>query len=167
MATALAGALLGIQPFDQPDVAAAKAATAKVLGGDAPGIGTTPVADLLDQVRPGDYLAIQAFVDPGSPVVAELDRVRLALRDRLRVATTVGLGPRFLHSTGQLHKGGPGTGVFVQVVGDDPEDVPIPDAGYGFSTLKHAQADGDLVALADRGRRAGRVRRDELSEVAQ
>jgi glucose-6-phosphate isomerase len=166
MATALAGALLGIQPFDQPDVAAAKAATAKVLGGDAPGIGTTPLADLLDQVRPGDYLAIQAFVDPGSPVVAQLDRARLALRDRLRVATTVGLGPRFLHSTGQLHKGGPGTGVFVQVVGDDPEDVPIPDAGYGFSTLKHAQADGDLLALADRGRRAGRVGMDELSEVA-
>ncbi|HET8618527.1 MAG TPA: hypothetical protein VFM27_06190, partial [Acidimicrobiales bacterium] len=110
--------------------------------------------------------ALQAFVDPGSPVVAELDRVRLGLRDRLRVATTVGLGPRFLHSTGQLHKGGPGTGVFVQVVGDDPEDVPIPDAGYGFSTLKHAQADGDLVALADRGRRAGRVRMDELPEVA-
>jgi transaldolase / glucose-6-phosphate isomerase len=166
LATALAGALLGIQPFDQPDVAAAKEATARVLGGDAPAVEATPLADMLDQVRPGDYLAIQAFVDPGSPVVADLDRVRVALRDRLRVATTVGLGPRFLHSTGQLHKGGPDTGVFVQVVGDDPDDVPIPGAGYGFSTLKHAQADGDLLVLGDRKRRAGRVRLDELVEVA-
>ena len=132
----LARALLGIQPFDQPDVAAAKAAHRQVLGGDAPGIGTTPLAGLLDQVRPGDYLAIQAFVDPGSPVVAGSTALRLALRDRLRVATTVGLGPRFLHSTGQLHKAGPGTGVFVQVVGDDPEDVPIP----GGVRLLHAQA---------------------------
>ncbi len=99
-------------------------------------------------------------------MVADLDRARVALRDRLRVATTVGLGPRFLHSTGQLHKGGPDTGVFVQVVGDDPDDVPIPGAGYGFSTLKHAQADGDLLVLGDRKRRAGRVRLDELVEVA-
>jgi hypothetical protein len=90
----------------------------------------------------------------------------VALRDRLRVATTVGLGPRFLHSTGQLHKGGPASGVFVQVVGDDPDDVPIPDADYGFSTLKHAQADGDLTTLRDRKRRAGRVRLAELLEVA-
>jgi hypothetical protein len=90
----------------------------------------------------------------------------VALRDRLRVATTVGLGPRFLHSTGQLHKGGPDTGVFVQVVGDDPDDVAIPGAPYGFSTLKHAQADGDLLTLRDRKRRAGRVRLAELLEVA-
>ena len=82
------------------------------------------------------------------------------------VATTVGLGPRFLHSTGQLHKGGPATGVFVQVVGDDPDDVPIPGAAYGFSTLKHAQADGDLVTLLERGRRAGGVKLSELVEVA-
>jgi hypothetical protein len=166
LATALAGALLGIQPFDQPDVAAAKAATAKLLGGDAPDVATTPLADLLEQVEPGDYLAIQAFVDPGSAVVEGLERSRVALRDRFRVATTFGLGPRFLHSTGQLHKGGPNTGVFVQVVGDDPEDVPIPDAGYTFSRLEHAQADGDLLTLTDRKRRAGRVRLDDVLEVA-
>jgi transaldolase / glucose-6-phosphate isomerase len=166
LATALAGALLGIQPFDQPDVAAAKAATAKVLGGDAPEMGSTPLADLLGQVEPGDYLAIQAFVDPGSPVVDGLERARVALRDRMRVATTLGLGPRFLHSTGQLHKGGPDTGVFVQVVGEGPEDVPIPGAGYTFSRLEHAQADGDLLTLVDRRRRAGRVRLDEVLEVA-
>jgi transaldolase / glucose-6-phosphate isomerase len=165
LATALVGALLGIQPFDQPDVAAAKAATAKVLEEGPPAIDPTPLPDLLDQVQPGDYLAVQAFVDPGSPLVADLERVRVVLRDRLRVATTLGLGPRFLHSTGQLHKGGPNTGVFVQVVGDDPGDVAIPGAPYGFSGLKHAQADGDLLTLTDRKRRAGRVRLDEILEV--
>ena len=166
LATALVGALLGIQPFDQPDVAAAKAATAKVLGGGPPPIEVTPLDELLAQVGSGDYLAIQAFVDPGAPEVAAIERARVALRDRLRVATTVGLGPRFLHSTGQLHKGGPATGVFVQVVGDHADDVPIPGAGYGFSTLERAQADGDLVTLLDRGRRAGRVALSELVEVA-
>ena len=165
LATALVGALLGIQPFDQPDVAAAKAATAKVLADGPPTIEPTPLADLLDQVRPGDYLAIQAFVDPGSPAVPAVEAARVALRDRLGVATTVGLGPRFLHSTGQLHKGGPDTGVFVQVVGDDPGDVAIPGADYGFRTLIQAQADGDLLTLHDRKRRAGRVRLDELTEV--
>src|SRR5690606_9248224 len=98
---------------------AAKAATAKVLAEGRPEVPVTPLDDLLGQVRPGDYVAIQAFVDPGSEVVDRLEAARVALRDRLRVATTLGLGPRFLHSTGQLHKGGPNTGVFVQVVGDD------------------------------------------------
>jgi hypothetical protein len=165
MATALAGALLGIQPFDQPDVESAKAATRGLLAGDTPDMALTPLPELIGAVQPGDYLAIQAFVDPGSPVVEAIEQARVALRDRLGVATTVGLGPRFLHSTGQLHKGGPDSGVFVQVVGDDPQDVPIPDAGYGFSMLKHAQADGDLLTLVDRKRRAGRVRLDELVEA--
>ncbi|HET9609352.1 MAG TPA: hypothetical protein VFP06_07070, partial [Acidimicrobiales bacterium] len=105
------------------------------------------------------------FVDPGDPVVGRIERARVALRDRLRVATTVGLGPRFLHSTGQLHKGGPATGVFVQVVGEADEDVPIPGAPYGFAALERAQADGDLLTLRDRKRRAGRVTLDELLEV--
>jgi glucose-6-phosphate isomerase len=168
MATALAGALLGIQPFDQPDVAAAKAATARVLDEGPPAVEETPLDDLLGHVGPGDYLAIQAFVDPGSPVVDEIERARVALRDRLRAATTVGLGPRFLHSTGQLHKGGPNTGVFVQVVADhaDDDDVAIPAAPYGFSTLERAQADGDLLTLHDRNRRAGRVRLADLVEVS-
>jgi hypothetical protein len=78
------------------------------------------------------------------------------------VATTVGIGPRFLHSTGQLHKGGPPTGVFLQVLGDDPDDLAIPGRDLGFATLKQAQAAGDLQALQDRGLRAGRVRRDDL-----
>jgi transaldolase/glucose-6-phosphate isomerase len=175
LATALAGALLGINPFDQPDVAAAKAATGRVLAEGRPDLPLTPVADMLDQVGPADYLAIQAFVDPGpsgrgsgkhaSPVVGGIENARVALRDRLGVATTVGLGPRFLHSTGQLHKGGPDRGVFVQVVGDDGVDVPIPGEDYGFAALEHAQADGDLLTLHERKRRAGRVRIDELLGV--
>jgi transaldolase/glucose-6-phosphate isomerase len=172
VATALAGALLGIQPFDQPDVAAAKAATAEVLETGPPDIAPTPVGDLLDQVRPGDYIAVQAFVDPGSEVVDDLERARTALRDRFGVATTFGLGPRFLHSTGQLHKGGPDTGVFVQVVADHGAaggegDVAIPGQPYGFATLERAQADGDLVTLHERGRRAGRVRVSDLLEVTR
>ena len=100
-------------------------------------------------------------------MVDEIERARAVLRDRLRVATTVGLGPRFLHSTGQLHKGGPNTGVFVQVVGDHgDEDVAIPGAPYGFAALERAQADGDLLTLHDRKRRAGRVALTELVEVS-
>lgn len=166
-ATALCGAALGINPFDQPDVAAAKAATQAVLdAGAVPDEAATPVADLLDQVRPGDYVALQAYVDPASPVVARLEAARGAIRDRLRVATTVGLGPRFLHSTGQFHKGGPPTGVFLQVVGDDPEDVAIPGAPYGFARLKQAQAAGDLTTLRQRGLRAGRIDVEDLARWA-
>ncbi|HEX8804293.1 MAG TPA: hypothetical protein VF743_08865, partial [Acidimicrobiales bacterium] len=165
LATALAGALLGIQPFDQPDVAAAKAATARVLEEGRPDLPTVPLADLLDRLEAGDHLAIQAFVDPGDPVVERIEAARVALRDRFRVATTVGLGPRFLHSTGQLHKGGPPNGVFVQVLQEHEVDVPIPEEPYGFRELEAAQADGDLVTLHERERRAGRVAIDEL--VAQ
>ncbi len=165
-AVALSGAVLGINPFDQPDVASAKEATGRVLSEGLPALPTTPVAELLDQAGPGDYLALQAFVDPGDAgLLAGLEAARVRLRDRLRVATTLGVGPRFLHSTGQLHKGGPPTGVFVQVLGDDATDVPVPGAPYGFSTLKAAQAAGDLVALQERGLRAGRVRIDELLEA--
>jgi glucose-6-phosphate isomerase len=168
-ATALCGALLGIHPFDQPDVAAAKAATNEVLAEVAKG-GTveepTVALDyLLDRVQPGDYLAIQAFIDPGSPAVEGIEAARLALRDRMRIATTFGLGPRFLHSTGQLHKGGPNSGVFVQVVGEPAIDVPIPGRSYGFATLEAAQAAGDLRTLRARDRRAGRVRLEELLDV--
>jgi Phosphoglucose isomerase len=164
LATALAGALLGIHPFDQPDVAAAKAATNRVLAEGRPDLPLTPLPELLGEAGAGDYLAIQAFVDPDGPVVDGIEATRVALRDRLRVATTVGLGPRFLHSTGQLHKGGPNRGVFVQVLGDAAVDVPIPGEGYGFAALERAQADGDLLTLHERKRRAGRVRIDELLE---
>ena len=162
LATALAGVVLGINPFDQPNVAEAKEATGRVLAEGLPDVAEQPLGKLLAGSQPGDYLAIQAYVDPGSDVVDRLQRARVALRDRLRVATTLGVGPRFLHSTGQLHKGGPPTGVFVQVVGDDPHDVAIPGRDFGFSMLKQAQAAGDLAALEAKGLRAGRVALDEL-----
>jgi len=162
-ATALCGAALGINPFDQPDVAAAKAATQAVLdAGELPPVPTEAAASVLAGVEAGDYVSIQAYVDPGGGAADDLERVRLEIRDRLRVATTVGLGPRFLHSTGQLHKGGRPNGVFVQVVGEDPHDVAIPQSPFGFATLKQAQAAGDLATLRDRGLRAARVSLDDL-----
>jgi transaldolase/glucose-6-phosphate isomerase len=164
VAVALAGVVLGINPFDQPDVAAAKAATNRVLAEGLPDIAPATTAELLGQVRPGDYVAIQLFGDPRDPQLHLMDDARRAIRDRHRVATTIGIGPRFLHSTGQLHKGGPPTGVFVQMVGDDPVDVAIPGRPYGFSTLKQAQAAGDLLALQERGLRAGRVTIHEFLE---
>jgi hypothetical protein len=161
-AIAMAGAVLGINPFDQPDVEAAKHAAAKVLEEGMPRIPIEPVEKVLSTVKPGDYIAIQAFIDAGSPDIDGLQRARIALRDRYRVATTVGIGPRYLHSTGQLHKDGPPSGVFLQIVGDDPLDVAIPGRSFGFAQLKQAQAAGDYLALKDKGRRVARVARDEL-----
>ncbi|MDQ4070348.1 MAG: glucose-6-phosphate isomerase, partial [Actinomycetota bacterium] len=161
-ATCLAGALLGINPFDQPNVAEAKAATARVLAEGLPDLAVEPLAGVLDQLRPGDYFAIQAYVDPWSDVVERLQKVRVAVRDRFGVATTLGIGPRFLHSTGQFHKGGPPTGLFVQVVGDGDVDVPIPGRPFGFRTLIRAQAAGDLETLQSHGLRATRVALDDL-----
>jgi glucose-6-phosphate isomerase len=185
-ATCLAGALLGINPFDQPNVAEAKAATARVLAEGLPELAVEPVTGMLEQLRPGDYLAIHAYVDPWSEVVGRLQRVRVVVRDRFGVATTLGVGPRFLHSTGQFHKGGPPSGVFVQVVGEDGDhpdagdgdhpdagdgdhpdagdgvDVPIPGQPFGFGTLIRAQADGDLQTLQRRGLRAARVALGDL-----
>jgi transaldolase / glucose-6-phosphate isomerase len=166
-AVALAGAALGVNPFDQPNVAEAKEATNRVLAEGVPDVEITPTAELLAQVRAGDYLAIQAYLDPGSPDVAAIQDARMALRDRYRVATTTGLGPRFLHSTGQLHKGGPSTGVFLQIVGDDTEEIPIPGRPFGFSLLKQAQAAGDLATLRAHELRAGRVALADLVEEAQ
>jgi transaldolase/glucose-6-phosphate isomerase len=166
-AVALAGAVLGINPFDQPDVAAAKEATNRVLGEGLPDIELAGVDSLLGQVLEGDYVAILAFVDPGDEALLErIEAARRSIRNDFRVATTVGVGPRYLHSTGQLHKGGPATGVFLQVVGEDPVDVPIPGQPFGFSMLKQAQAAGDLIALQDRGLRAGRVAMDDLLDLA-
>jgi len=167
VATALCGAALGINPFDQPNVAEAKAATSQVLEGGVTDIATTSLATLLDLVGPGDYVAIQAYIDPEAGEVDLLEDARTAIRDRYRVATTVGLGPRFLHSTGQLHKGGPPSGVFLQVVGEDPADVAIPGQPLGLSTLKQAQAEGDLRTLQSRGLRAGRVALADLQEVVR
>jgi hypothetical protein len=111
----------------------------------------------LAQGRPGDYIALQAYLTPGPETAGRLQDIRTALRDRYRLATTLAYGPRYLHSTGQLHKGGPNTGLFIQITGEDAEDANIPGAGYGFSTLKSAQALGDLEALRERGRRVVRI----------
>lgn len=165
IAVAISGAVLGINPFDQPDVAAAKAATNRVLADGLPSIDAVKTSELLDQVRPGDYVAIQLFGDPDHPEMHVMHRARQAIRDRYRVATTFGMGPRFLHSTGQLHKGGPPTGVFIQMVGVAKQDVPIPGREFGFSTLIQAQAAGDLQTLHERGLRAGRVDIHEFLEA--
>jgi len=163
--TALAGAALGINPFDQPDVEAAKDAARRSLEAGVEPVGATSAHELLEQLGAGDYLAIQAYTDPDGPLVEELERIRRGLRDRYRVATTLGVGPRYLHSTGQLHKGGPASGVFLQIVPELGDDLAIPGERFGFATLERAQAAGDLAALRGRGRRAGRVELDELRTV--
>ncbi len=165
-ATAVAGAIIGIHPFDQPNVQEAKDATEKVLSSHEE--GEPRVGDLgalLGEVRPGDYLAIQAFLPRNDDTERRLHEVRIRLRDRLKVATTVGFGPRFLHSTGQLHKGGPNTGVFIQVTEPPNEDIPIPGKPYSFGRLLAAQAEGDLRSLQSHGRRVVRVPFADLEEV--
>ncbi len=166
MATAVAGHILGINAFDQPNVAEAKAATKGIL--ESGSIEHPPLDDLeaiLAQVRPGDYVAIQAYLDRTPETEEALQRARMRLRDRLHVATTLGFGPRFLHSTGQLHKGGPNTGVFIQVVdAARPEtDVPIPGRDFTFGVLIDAQALGDLRSLRAHDRRVARVSFDQLA----
>jgi transaldolase / glucose-6-phosphate isomerase len=171
VATALCGSLLEIQPFDQPDVAAAKAATAAVLEGrateDLPEASAGDLEQLLAEATSGDYLVLQLFADPESELVQQVEAARVALRDRLKLATTVGIGPRYLHSTGQLHKGGGASGIFVQVTPEvSGEPVDIPDQPFDFGTLLRAQADGDLATLRERNRRVVRVPLDVLRSVA-
>jgi glucose-6-phosphate isomerase len=161
-ATAVAGHVLGIHPFDQPDVQAAKDRTAEALKGPSPAVKEGDLDELLGSVRPGDYVGIQAFVAPSDDMWGRLQSARGRIGERLGVATTLGYGPRYLHSTGQLHKGGPPGGVFVQVLEEPREDREIPGAGYTFGRLIAAQAAGDLAALRERGRRAERVSLDAL-----
>jgi glucose-6-phosphate isomerase len=168
MATAIAGHVLGINPFDQPNVQEAKDTTKAILGsGSLEDPGFDDLGVLLKQVNEGDYVAILAYLDRTSETEDAIERVRLLIRDRYRVATTTGFGPRFLHSTGQLHKGGPNSGVFIQVVDAGREvDLPIPGQPFTFGTLIDAQALGDLRSLRRRGRRIARVTFDQLMEVA-
>ncbi|HUM15453.1 MAG TPA: RpiB/LacA/LacB family sugar-phosphate isomerase [Candidatus Nitrosotalea sp.] len=183
LATATAGAVLGVNPFDEPDVARAKENAGTLLtewrrsrrlpewpsdveedgivlmtkSNKKPGSVSRGLAAHLAMAAPGDYLAIQAYLTPTVEAARALQEMRIALRDRLRIATTVGWGPRYLHSTGQLHKGGPSSGLFIQITGEDREDLAIPGAGYGFSTMKSAQALGDLQSLRDGARRVIRL----------
>jgi transaldolase/glucose-6-phosphate isomerase len=191
VATAAAGLVLGIDPFDQPNVQESKDATRALLDafrdagalpapaplvaeaglaafadpatlGDAPVSVEGAVRALLAGVGPGDYLAILAYVPPDPGTVEALQATRMAVTRALGNAATVGIGPRFLHSTGQLHKGGPPSGVFLQVTAEPRRDLPIPGWPESFGTLVAAQALGDLTSLQRRGRRVLRL---HLSDV--
>jgi transaldolase / glucose-6-phosphate isomerase len=161
-ATAVAGSILGINPFEQPDVQAAKDKTNEVLrSGEAALDAEGSLEEALEAAKPGeDYIAILAFIDPDREL--ELEPLVARARDS-GCAVTTGLGPRYLHSTGQLHKGGPNRGVFVQVVDDLGEELPIPGRDFGFRRLIAAQAAGDYQALKERGRRIVRVRLEEIA----
>jgi transaldolase / glucose-6-phosphate isomerase len=190
-ATAVAGSIIGINPFDQPDVEASKIATRKLTeeyerSGSLPqevpffeAKGIKLFADEknandlrlftgqssltgylkahLDRLKPSSYFALLAYIEMNDEHEGLLQIARHAVRDRKRVATCLGFGPRFLHSTGQAYKGGPNTGVFLQITCDAANDLPVPNQKYTFGLVKAAQARGDFEVLADRGRRALRV----------
>jgi hypothetical protein len=183
LATATAGAVLGVNPFDAPDAPLAtdhatrllaqwlktrrlpewkadveEAGIALITGADpTPASVAQGIASHLARARPGDYLAIQAHLEPNAEIERQLQTLRALLRDRLRIATTLGFAPRYLHATGQLHKGGPPSGLFIQITGQDTAEVAIPGAGYDFATFNAAQAMGDFEALRERERRIIRV----------
>jgi hypothetical protein len=162
-AIAVAGTYLEINPFDQPDVQAAKDKTNEVLAsGKEPELDLEgSIEELLGQAQEGDYFCIQAFVEPG-PAAGELDGLIADVRRRSGLVVTHGYGPRYMHSTGQLHKGGPNTGLFLQVIDDQGDELPIPGKPFGFRRLIRAQAAGDFETLKDRGRRVARVRLEEI-----
>ncbi|MCH8022524.1 MAG: bifunctional transaldolase/phosoglucose isomerase, partial [Thaumarchaeota archaeon] len=182
MATAVAGYLIGINPFDQPNVESAKILAKKMVSdyiskgvlpdekpssvGDGINVyggveGETPsqsINSFLGRARPGSYISLQAYVQPTPETTIALLSLRQSLRAKTRLATTMGYGPRFLHSTGQMHKGDNGTGLFIQFTCDSPEDIPIPDepgsssSSISFGVLKSAESLGDRQALLDAGR---------------
>ncbi|KAA9339225.1 transaldolase [Hymenobacter busanensis] len=183
VATAVASAVFGINPFDQPNVQAAKTATDKLMKaveehGELPqqpatlaengltfyashagaaGSAAELVKDFFGQAQAGDYLSVQAYLTETPTVTGAIQQIRAAVLNSRHIATTAGYGPRFLHSTGQYHKGGPNTGLFLQLTADNPNDLPLPGRSYTFGTLKNAQAQGDLEALHHNGRRTLRV----------
>ena len=187
IATAVAGAILGINPFDQPDVEASKDKTRELTsayertgtlpdetaflqdGGltlyadkkNAEALAGTTLVDVLKahfkRIHPGDYCALLAYVERNKNHRDTLQEIRALIRERKQVATCLGFGPRFLHSTGQAYKGGPNTGVFLQITCEDPPDVDVPGQKYTFGIVEAAQARGDFQVLAERGRRALRI----------
>jgi len=174
IAVAAAGWRLQINPFDQPNVQLAKDATKRVLGEfehrrelpAAPEASIDDLQTLLDGAAPPEYVAIMGYMQPSEELDAAVAALRQVIRARGRATTTFGYGPRFLHSTGQLHKGGAPTGRFLQLLHDAAEDVSIPGAPYTFTTLKNAQALGDLETLRELGRPAERVRLHGADRVA-
>jgi len=185
MAVAAAGAALGMNPFNQPNVQMAKdlakemmdKAERRELGEENvdaistedPEKMTEAVKSWLDQVKKGDYLVIQAYLPPKPETTEALQRIRLELLNGLRIATSMGYGPRFLHSTGQLHKGGPNTGLFIQLVDEPTEDLEVPETSYTFGTLIRAQALGDYQALKKLDRRVLRInlKKDVAGNLSQ
>jgi transaldolase/glucose-6-phosphate isomerase len=192
IATAVAGSILKINPFNQPDVEASKIVTRQLTeayektgklpeesplfdeGGiklftderNAANLKNLAGSDRsltgflrahLSQLKPGDYMALLAYIEMNGAHEETLQAMRHAVRDRKHVATCLGFGPRFLHSTGQAYKGGPNSGVFLQITCDDANDLPVPGQKYTFGTVKAAQARGDFQVLAERKRRALRV----------
>lgn len=195
-ATAVAGALMSINPFDQPNVQESKDKTREMLaqysrqgslpqsapdlvdgelsiyGAPRAGCSREALAALFAQVKPGDYIALMAYLPHSLHTNDKLAQMRLEIRDALKAATTIGYGPRLLHSTGQLHKGGPNSGVFLQFTATDETTLPIPGQDYDFATLKNAQAWGDFAVLQQRHRRILRIDLGQdidrgLSKVAQ
>jgi hypothetical protein len=162
-AVAVAATWLEINPFDQPDVQAAKDKTNEVLAtGQDPSIGPEgSIDELVAQAREGDYACIQAFIAPSEANDRRISELAAELRSRTGCVVTHGYGPRYLHSTGQLHKGGPNTGLFLQVVDDGGEELAIPDKPFGFRRLIRAQAAGDFESLKERGRRVARIHIEE------
>jgi transaldolase/glucose-6-phosphate isomerase len=166
LAVAVAGWGLQINPFDQPNVQQAKDATKRVLAdyearhalAEAPDADASALKRLLGEASPPDYVAVMGYVQPSVAFDGAVEQLRAAIRDGTNATTTFGYGPRFLHSTGQFHKGGPKTGRFLQLLHDGPVDVEIPGVPYTFTTLKNAEAIGDLSTLRELGLPAERVR---------
>jgi transaldolase / glucose-6-phosphate isomerase len=163
-AIAVAGAYLEINPFDQPDVQAAKDKTNEVLAtGQEPELEPEgSIEELLAQAREGDYACVQAFIEPTEENDVRIADLVARLRRESGLVVTHGYGPRYQHSTGQLHKGGPNTGLFLQLVDDEGDELAIPGKPFGFRRLIRAQAAGDLETLKERGRRVARVRLEDV-----
>jgi transaldolase / glucose-6-phosphate isomerase len=162
-ATAVSGWALGINPFDQPNVQEAKDNTARVLkeGADKP---PTDLSVILE-ASPPQYVAILGYVTPSDEFDSAVEELRVKIRERTKATTTFGYGPRYLHSTGQYHKGGPPNGVFLQLYGRSEENVEIPEAGYSFEQLKNAQALGDAETLQKHGLQVVRIEVDGADAV--
>ena len=163
-ATAVAGSILGINPFDQPDVQSAKDRTSAVLAsGSEPDVEPVgSAAELFAQANEGDYVCIQAFVNPTAEAEAKVLELAAQGRAATGCVVTHGFGPRYLHSTGQLHKGGPPTGLYLQVVDETGAEIAIPGKPFGFGKLIRAQAAGDFESLKERGRRVARIRLEDV-----
>jgi len=190
-ATAVAGAALGINPFDEPNVSEAKEKTKALLGsldasGHLAGRAATASSDSVDvfsqrfaggspadviraalaTLAPPDYVAFLSYLPPGSEIAQAVAEIRAGIREHFHVASTFGVGPRYLHSTGQYHKGGPNTALAFMLTADDETQTAIPEVGYSFSTLKRAQALGDTETLEAHDRRTVRIHVKDAAHVS-